>query len=624
MAHQALYRRYRPRRFGEIVGQEHVVKALRNAVRDNRVGHAYLFSGPRGTGKTSSARILAKALNCLNPLDGEPCCECTSCVAVEAGISFDVHEMDAASNRRIDDMRELLGTVALASPGRTKVYILDEVHQLTTDAVSALLKTLEEPPDHVVFVLATTDPQKVPATIRSRTQHLEFHLLPSDALEQHVRWVVADAGLIVDEAAIEAVMRQGGGSARDTLSALDQVAAAGGAAPEALPIDELIESLIERDTGRALAAVAAATQAGRDARALSEELVAQLREVFLSLMAPELVRLPDRVAARIAEQAHRLGPAATVRAMEVLGDILVEMRHAPDPRLLVDVAMVRLTNTDADHSTAALLERIERLERQLAAFTAGGLPATTPHAPAAAQAPSTATATAPAPVAEGEPTGPAAARAVLGAARQRATNEAVRASGTAQAAHTAPPPSPRNAEPPDPAPAPPASPKQAIPAEPVAAAPASADDAPRLASPPAAEAGADAPDRDQLTLLWADRVLPQLKPMVKARYAMGRFLPSQAGFAVFALPNAAHRDKCDSNRADVEQVLSTQFGRPVRLKLVVDKGEAATLDSAPPAAPDDEVVDLSELVDAAPDSIPDGLQRLAKAFPGAEVIEDAR
>ena len=190
MAHQSLYRRYRPRRFGELRGQDHVVRVLRNAVREDRVGHAYLFSGPRGTGKTSSARILAKVLNCEAPEDGEPCGDCASCLAVEAGTSFDVHELDAASNNGVENIRELIERASYTTAGRHKVYILDEVHMLSRAAEAALLKTLEEPPPHVVFVLATTDPQKVSPTIRSRTQHLEFHLLPAEELEAYVRWIV--------------------------------------------------------------------------------------------------------------------------------------------------------------------------------------------------------------------------------------------------------------------------------------------------------------------------------------------------------------------------------------------------------------------------------------------------
>src|SRR4051794_34921154 len=362
-SHQALYRRYRSQRFGELVGQDHVVRALRNAVAHNTTGHAYLFSGPRGTGKTSTARILAKALNCTNLSDGEPCGVCDSCRAIADGTSFDVHELDAASNNGVDAIRDLIERAALGSPGRTKVYILDEVHMLSKQAEAALLKTLEEPPAHVVFVLATTDPQKVSPTIRSRCQPFEFRLLPADELERHVRHVIADAGLDVTDEAIESVMRQGGGSARDTLSALDQVAASGGVAVDSVSTDDFVEAMIERDTAAALIAVAQAVESGRDARVLTETLVAHLRDLFLSLQAPSLVRLPDSARERAADQAKRYGSGAVVRAMEVLGELLVELRHAPDPRLLLDVALVRLTNANLDTSSASLLERVERLER---------------------------------------------------------------------------------------------------------------------------------------------------------------------------------------------------------------------------------------------------------------------
>src|SRR6476659_7751653 len=228
MATQSLYRRYRPRRFSEVRGQEHVVRALRNAVINQREGQAYLLSGPRGTVKTTSARILAKVLNCERPVDGEPCCECDSCLAVEAGTSYDVHELDAASNNGVDAMRELIEKAMLGTPGRHKVYILDEVHMLSRAAEATLLKTLEEPPAHVVFVLATTDPQKVSDTIRSRTQHLRFHLLAMDVMEDHIRWLAGDAGIDLTDDALQSVLRQGGGSARDTVSALELVASGGG------------------------------------------------------------------------------------------------------------------------------------------------------------------------------------------------------------------------------------------------------------------------------------------------------------------------------------------------------------------------------------------------------------
>ena len=362
MATQSLYRRYRPRRFGELKGQEHVVRALRNAVANDRGGQAYLFSGPRGTGKTSAARILAKVLNCTNPDNGEPCCECESCLAIERGTSFDVLELDAASNNGVDNIRELIERAAMGNPGRHRVFILDEVHMLSTGAEAALLKTLEEPPPHVVFVLATTDPQKVSETIRSRTQHLQFRLLPAKDLEAHVRWVVKDAKLEVSAEAIRQVVEQGGGSARDTLSVLELVAAGGGEAEIFVRPEDVIESLINHDAAALLTQVGAAMQRGHDPKAFTEQLVRFLREMFLSSMAPQLVQLSEEHAKVAADMTARYGIASVVRAIEVLGEALLDIRRAPDARLVLEVTLVRLASNTVANDTASLLARVERLE----------------------------------------------------------------------------------------------------------------------------------------------------------------------------------------------------------------------------------------------------------------------
>jgi len=259
-------------------------------------------------------------------------------------------------------MRDLIERSSLGNPGRHRVFILDEVHMLSKAAEAALLKTLEEPPPHVVFVLATTDPQKVSETIRSRTQHLQFHLLPLHDLEEHVRWVIKDANLKVSEDAIAHVLVQGGGSARDTLSALELIAAGGGEVGEQMSSDEFIEAISEQDPARALAATAFSIQQGNDPRSLTEEIVRHLRECFLSLMAPELVQLPEQRATVVADQARKLGPSTLVRSIEVLGESLIEMRHAPDARLLLEVSLVKLTNQTLGGDIAAIIGRLERLE----------------------------------------------------------------------------------------------------------------------------------------------------------------------------------------------------------------------------------------------------------------------
>jgi DNA polymerase-3 subunit gamma/tau len=233
---------------------------------------------------------LAKVLNCENPVDGEPCGKCESCIAIEQGTSFDVHEMDAASNNKVEDIRDLVNKAALGTPGRTKVYILDEVHMLTPAASNALLKTLEEAPEHVVFVLATTDPQKVLPTIRSRCQHFDLHLLPADELSALATFIIGDAGLDVPDGTVDYVVRVGAGSARDMESALDQVAAAGRLPETTEALDELVAALCERDTGKALVAVEAAIGEGRGPRVLGEALIGRLRDLARRVRSRSWVR----------------------------------------------------------------------------------------------------------------------------------------------------------------------------------------------------------------------------------------------------------------------------------------------------------------------------------------------
>ena len=359
----SLYRRFRPGRFAELRGQDHVVRALQGAVKNERISHAYLFSGPRGTGKTTTARILAKALNCENPVDGDACAKCASCLAITTGASLDVIELDAASNNGVDDIRDIISGAWHGSPGRWKVYIFDEVHQLSKAASAALLKTLEEPPSHVVFVLATTDPHKVLPTIRSRTQHLEFRLIGADTLATLLKDVKGAAGLGADDATIEAAVRLGRGSARDALSALDQLLATG-AISEAQPeFDGLFDALVNDDAVGALRTLAILAREGWDPEQLAENFAGEVRQAFLLQVAPEVADAVDADRDRLLKWGEQLGLARSVRVLETVGRTIREMKSAPEKIVMLEVAMVRLTKPELDHSFESLDERLTRLER---------------------------------------------------------------------------------------------------------------------------------------------------------------------------------------------------------------------------------------------------------------------
>ena len=562
MATQSLYRRYRPRRFDELKGQDHVVRALRNAVINNREGQAYLFSGPRGTGKTSTARILAKVLNCEKLKDGEPCGKCNSCLSIDAGSSYDVLELDAASNNGVDNMRDLIERAALGNPGRHRVFILDEVHMLSKPAEAALLKTLEEPPDHVVFVLATTDPQKVSETIRSRTQHLQFHLLPLQELKEHVRWVVADAKLVVSEDAIDRVVQLGAGSVRDTLSALELVVASGGDVEEQISLDEFIESFIDHDPGRALAAVGSAVQFGADPRALTEDVVRYIRDAFLSLMAPELVQLPKERAEIVGEQARRMGATSVVRAIEVLGDVLIEIRHAPDARLLLEVAVVKLTRQNSNTDVAALMARIERLESGVTAMR--------------------------------DSTGPIARPALLDPNTGRA-----KLGGRAASAMPVTNPQPT---------------KPAASSEPVKPA---ATLQPEKSVAPMGDA--------ELKTRWPEVVAAQ-KPIVRALYSAVSVSECKDGVLTLVAPSEMHISKSTEHLQTLIDSLLRVCGKKVEVKFIVSapKRGKSNQNSSPPEDDIDIVEDISETTNAPVGKQSSAIDELAKAFPGSQIIDNKK
>jgi len=575
VATQSLYRRYRPRRFSELRGQEHVVKALRNAVINQREGQAYLFSGPRGTGKTSTARILAKVLNCQKPVDGEPCCECDSCVSVDTGTSYDVLELDAASNNGVAEIRDVIESAALSSPGRHRVFILDEVHMLSRGAEAALLKTLEEPPEHVVFVLATTDPQKVSETIRSRVQHLQFHLLSVADLEEYVRWVISDAGLEVSDEVIERVLTQGAGSARDTLSALELAVAGGGTLDEPVSIDEVLEALIARDQARGIAAIAYAVQQGRDPRTLADDIVRTLRDCFLSLMAPELVQLPQQRAEIIAEHGKNLGAARVVRAMEVIGQTLVEMRHAPDARLLLEVSIVRLSSPSFDDSNDSILVRLQQLETEVRELR---------NRPTVTLPPA--------------PVDPNTGRAKVGGRV---------AAGSATTSSPRPAPQTASAD--------------------ESSAPTTSNDSTQTVAP-TTPAGSPTAAKSPAEV-WP-QVVAGLKPFAKALFNAASIASVSDNVITLTLPNESHMKRCSEHVPALQQALATACGRTYQLELTADatasKGIERPTDRPKKKKVVEEVaedphkpIDPAELIEG-PAGVDPSIERLRDAFPGARVV----
>lgn len=393
MAYVALYRQWRPQDFDALVGQKAVKTTLKNALASGKIAHAYLFSGPRGTGKTSMARILAKALNCEQGPTAEPCGQCGNCQRIVQGTSLDVIEIDAASNTSVDNIRDLREQVAFTpAESRYKVYIIDEVHMLSTGAFNALLKTLEEPPAHAVFILATTDPQKVPATIQSRCQRFEFRRVTVDEIAEHLAMVAAGSGIEADADALRLIAIQAEGGMRDALSLLDQCGVMakrvtvatvrevlGIVGREAL--HELTEAIGRRQLPQALATLNLLLEQGKDVKQVLTELIEYLRALVLYLAVPdyEEIYLTDTKEA-LAELAPLFGCDRLLAAEERLHSAIQELRGSMRPRITAELCLLDLCRVEGS-TLAALSARIEQLERQLA----GGVMPVYQQAPVNAQ-----------------------------------------------------------------------------------------------------------------------------------------------------------------------------------------------------------------------------------------------
>lgn len=521
----ALYRKYRPASFAEVVGQEHVTEPLSTALTSGRINHAYLFSGPRGCGKTSSARIMARSLNCEQGPTPTPCGVCDSCVALAPNGpgSVDVVELDAASHGGVDDTRELRDRAFYApAQSRYRIFIIDEAHMVTTAGFNALLKIVEEPPEHLIFVFATTEPEKVLPTIRSRTHHYPFRLLAPKTMRGLLERICAQENVGVDDAVYPLVIRAGGGSPRDTLSVLDQLLAGSdgkqvaysralallGATDLAL-IDASVDALAAGDAAALFGAVEALIDAGHDPRRFAVDLLERFRDLIVLQAVPDaaargVVDAPDDVVERMREQAATLGSATLTRYAEVVHAGLGEMRGATAPRLLLEVVCARLLLPSASDTEAALLQRIERLETRMNVSIPAGEAA---HSAAV--------------VAEAEAAAPA--------------KQFVRRSNAAPEASAPPPqeerPAPTPAAPPvtqppvvqppvvqPPVAPPPARPEPAAPPPPVAPTPPPAAQPPVAPPPPTPSAAAAAPgqpDAATVRTMWStvrDKVRERRRP----------------------------------------------------------------------------------------------------------------
>ncbi|HEX4668609.1 MAG TPA: DNA polymerase III subunit gamma/tau [Solirubrobacterales bacterium] len=599
----SLYRRHRPGSFDEVVGQQHVVRTLRNAVEQDKVHHAYLFVGSRGTGKTSMAKILARSLNCeRGGPTVTPCGECESCVTIAAGTSIDVIEMDAASNRSVDDVRDLRERVAYApAGGHWKVYILDEAHMLTKEAWNAFLKTLEEPPPKTVFVLATTESHKVMATIADRCQRFDFQRPSLEQISEVLNRVAATESIEVDEGAVAMIARSASGSFRDALGTLDQLVAFGGSnvgldevlemlgAADAELLFEAVDAVVAEDPKAVLLGVEKMARSGRDPSQFARDLLAHLRFLLVAQTTGEVptsfvVTATD--SARLQSQAAAVGTASLLRTIDELATALTAVREGDDARMAVEIALLKAARPDLDPSTEGLLRRIERLEDRLD----GGERAAGP-------------------VAAGDPPPPAVAKASSGVGPP-----------TAPPAADSPPQDTPEPAPPEPASAPEPTPSDGE-SPPAggggAGVPRGAEDAEHPSTvgdaAPTGPAGQDDLDLEKLKEIWP-AVLDQLAktaPALAAFFEEARPVGFEADVVEISFPAAATFNKrkaeVPEQRERVAEALLAVTGQNLKPAYVLLDGESEAPAQAP-APEKDEGLDEEEL-----------LQRLKSEFDAEEV-----
>ncbi|HET8717692.1 MAG TPA: DNA polymerase III subunit gamma and tau, partial [Nocardioidaceae bacterium] len=603
----ALYRRYRPETFAEVIGQDHVTGPLRAALANNRVHHAYLFSGPRGCGKTTSARILARALNCEQGPTPEPCGQCRSCQDLARGGpgSIDVIEIDAASHGGVDDARDLRERAFFAPVNsRYKVYIIDEAHMVSPQGFNALLKLVEEPPPHLKFIFATTEPEKVIGTIRSRTHHYPFRLIPPRTLSAYLAELCEREGVRIEPAALPLVVRAGGGSARDTLSVLDQLI--GGAGPDGVThqlatgllgytpdtlLDEVIDAFAAGDGGTVFGVVDKVIETGQDPRRFTEDLLRRLRDLVIIAAVPDasasgLIDVAEDQGERLVAQAARFGRADLSRAADLVAAGLTEMRGATAPRLLLELICARVLLPGSDDSTHGVLARLDRIEKRIA--IEGGAPSQAQHvgrpAPPRPSAPSAAPPSSPSQ--EPSPT------------PSRAPSES-----PSESPSPAPAPPPAGTDHsgwPTPAqPGGPSEPHQPTPGQEPAQPHRPADAAPAAAAPPVEERqeagattpGGDAPGSSGLSLVEVRRLWPDLLESVKLKRRFTWIMLSQNAQVAavddktltVALLNAGARDSFLRSGSDeiLRQAAIDVIGRDWRVDAIVDPSAQPGADHDP-------------------------------------------